>query len=60
MIHNPLHVKSLKTYIQRNRSFRKTVYEFYNGWIKTEHVDIHDFDTANYYLAMIPMLLKED
>lgn len=56
MIHNVNHIKSLKKYLIKTRSFNLPKDEIFNDWVRTEMIYIHDPDTVDYYISLIPLI----
>lgn len=56
MIHDKAMINSLEPFVAKHLSENKGHDELFNEWIGENGLDIHDADTAMYFIALIPMI----
>lgn len=59
MVHDINQIESLVVYIKNHYDRSVPYIDLINGWVSLEGVGIHDADTIDYYIALIPMIEKK-
>lgn len=58
MIHDEMQVASLRNFVEKVKKSHLSYDEIYNLWIQHSCVIVHDYDTAIYYLSLIPLFIN--
>lgn len=59
MVHDIKQIESLTAYIENHFDKSVPYVELINSWVSMAGIGIHDAETINYYIALIPMIEKK-